>query len=202
MDERRLSAVDLAGERVRLRPAAPRDAPAAFAALHGREPILRWLLWDGPEELGELERYYGEWVRASERGDDYQLAIEERASGELAGMLGLRFAGHPGIADLGYWIAERCQARGLASEAIGLAARLAFRHLDATSLCAWVFVGNGPSRRALEKNGFALAQTRARAARKGGREVDEWYFVLLRAEWEARGEPPALACEEVRFAPA
>jgi RimJ/RimL family protein N-acetyltransferase len=200
MDAPRLSTVELLGERVRLRPAAAGDAPAAFAALHRREPILRWLLWDGPEDEAELARHYGEWLRPGERGDDLLLALEERASGAFAGMLSLRFAGHPGIGDLGYWIAEPFWGRGLASEAIALAAHLAFRHLAATSLCAWVFVGNDASRRALEKNDFSLVQTRPRAARKAGREVDEWYLVLLRAEWEARGAPPPLARELVRFA--
>ncbi len=199
MNERRLAWVHLEGEKVLLRPATSQDAGPAFDALHGRDAILRWLLWDGPRDVAELERYYADWVHALERGADYQLAIVERESAELAGMIGLSFAGHPEIGDLGYWVAERHWGRGLASEAIALSAHLAFGHLSAESLCAWVFVGNEPSRRALERNGFTRAYTRPRAARKGGKEIDEWYYVLLREEWRGRGEPRPLRREEVHF---
>jgi len=180
---RRLAAVDLAGARVRLRPHRREDADAAFALLSGRDEILRWLVWDGPNSPGELADYYSRWLVEVDGGPDLRLAIEERASGVLAGSLSLRFAGHPGQGDVGYWVGSPYQRRGLGREALELAAHLSFRHLAAQALYAWVFVGNSASRSVLERCGFTLSRTVQSRILKRGVRVDEWHFVLLASEW-------------------
>ncbi|NOT30931.1 MAG: GNAT family N-acetyltransferase [Planctomycetes bacterium] len=194
-----LTEVDLVGERVRLRAHRREDARPAFELLHGQEEILRWLVWDGPASPEELEDYYAHGLVTSATARDLRLAIEERASGALAGSLAVRFLGHaaqgdthgglqgdaPGDTqgDIGYWVGLPHQRRGLAREAIALAAELAFRHLGAHALYAWVFVGNLASRRVLERNGFTLAHTAPGRVSKRGVRVDEWHFVLLLSEW-------------------
>ena len=180
-----LEDVHLAGEHVRLRPHAESDARAAFGLLHAREPVLRWLVWDGPRDVGELASYYASWRVGSDDGDDYHLAVERIADGALVGSLGLRFLGHPGNGDLGYWIGERYQRQGYASEAVALAVHLAFTHLAADSLSAWVFVGNEASRRVLEKAGFRYVRTATRDLPGRGLQ-EEWSLALLRSEWERR----------------
>jgi hypothetical protein len=97
--------------------------------------------------------------------------------------MALRFSGHPGQGDVGYWIGVEHQRRGLGSEALALTAHLAFAHLGARSLYAWVFVGNRGSRRALERTGFTLTRTAGGRVTKGGERVEEWHFVLLDSEW-------------------
>ena len=180
---RRLAAVDLVGERARLRPHARTDAAAAFAMIAGRDEILRWLVWDGPSTPEELGEYYARWNVEGSGGPDLRLAIEERASGELAGSLSVRFGGYPGQGDVGYWVGLAYQRRGLGREALELCAHLVFRHLAAGALHAWVFVGNSSSRRVLERAGFTLARTVPGRILKRGLRVDEWHFVLLESEW-------------------
>lgn len=180
---RRLAAVDLVGERARLRGHRREDALSAYALLAGRDEILRWLVWDGPTTPSELAEYYQRWAIEGDGGTDLRLAIEERTTGALAGSLSLRFAGHPGQGDVGYWVGLAFQRRGLGREALDLAAHLAFRHLAANSLYAWVFVGNAASRRVLERTGFALVRTVPGRILKRGARVDEWHFVLLASEW-------------------
>jgi len=140
-------------------------------------------VWDGPSSPAELAEYYGRWAVEGDGGPDFRLAIEERASGALAGSLAVRFAGHPGQGDIGYWIGLPFQRRGLGREALELCAHLAFTHLAASSLTAWVFVGNAASRRVLERTGFTLARTVPGRIVKRGARVDEWHFVLLASEW-------------------
>ncbi len=189
----------LEGEQVRLRPFDRADAEAAFPLIHEREPILRWLVWGGPTEVSELEAYFGQWIRPHKDGADYGFAIEECATGAFAGSITVRFAGHSHIGDLGYWLGEPFWGRGFVTEAIGLITHLAFTRLGATSLCAWVFVGNDPSRRALEKNGFTHVRTVLARVRHRGKPQDEWYLALLRSEWErARGATRPLR-EDVRL---
>lgn len=180
---RRLAAVDLVGQYARLRGHRSADADAAFELLAGCDEILRWLVWDGPSSAAELGEHYQRWAIAGDGGPDLRLAIEERASGALAGSLSLRFGGHPGQGDVGYWVGLGFQRRGLGREALELCAHLAFRHLAASSLYAWVFVGNAASRRVLERCGFTLARSVPGRILKRGVRVDEWHFVLLSSEW-------------------
>lgn len=196
---RRLAGLELCGERVRLRPHRRADACAAFALLAGQEEILRWLLWDGPTRVGELEEYYAHWRHEGAQGPELRLALEERASGALAGSLALRFTDQAGQGDVGYWLGLPFQGRGLGSEALALAARLAFRHLGAHTLYAWVFVGNQASRRVLEKNGFTLVRTVPGRVVKRGLRVDEWHLVLLSSEWRRRAGAARPSAETVAF---
>jgi ribosomal-protein-alanine N-acetyltransferase len=196
---RRLAAVDLVGERVRLRPHRSEDAATAFELIARRDEILRWLVWDGPSSPEELAEYYARWLSASDGAPDLRLAIEERASGALAGSLSIRFAGHPGQCDIGYWVGLPFQRLGLGREALELCAHLAFRHLAASSLTAWVFVGNAASRRVLERTGFTLARTVPGRILKRGVRVDEWHFVLLDSEWRRLRPEFRPAREEVAW---
>ena len=205
-----LEHVRLAGEKALLRPIRRADATVAYPELAGNQAILRWLVWGGPAGVGDLEDRFASWrTGAPERGGllgakggfDYQLAIVDRADDALAGALTLRFGGHPGSGDLGYWIATGKQGRGLATEAVRLATHLAFGHLEARTLFGWVFVGNEASRRVLERNGFRLEHTARGKRRPGHGRVDEWYLAQTRWDWEA-GDAGFVPLEaEVRLEP-
>jgi [ribosomal protein S5]-alanine N-acetyltransferase len=196
---RRLADLDLSTERVRLRPHRPADAAPAYAELAGRDEILRWLVWNGPGSVEELEEYYRHWRFDADTASDFRLAVEELPGGALAGSLTLRFAGHPAQGDIGYWIAQPFQRRGLAAEALALCAHLAFRHLLADSLYAWVFVGNTASRRLLERTGFTLVRSVPGRIVKNGKRVDEWHFALLRSEWQRLRADFRPRAEELRW---
>jgi len=199
MPGRRLARLLLEGERARLRPHRSDDDGPAYALLAGRQEILRWLVWDGPRAVEELREYYGHWRFDAGGGSDFRLAIEERASGELAGSISVRFGGHAGTGDVGYWVGMPFQGRGLGGEALELVAHLAFRHLAADALVAWVFVGNAGSRRVLERTGFTLARSVPGRVLKQGRRVDEWHFVLLREEWRRLRSDFRPAREEIEW---
>ncbi|MEE8469005.1 MAG: GNAT family N-acetyltransferase, partial [Planctomycetota bacterium] len=112
----------LEGERVLLRPVRAADAEVAFPLIHERREILDWLVWQGPDDVWELEEVYSRWVTSSESGNNYHLAVVERASRKFVGTLGLRFLDHPWIGDVGYWVASEAWGKGLVTEANILAA--------------------------------------------------------------------------------
>src|SRR5262245_54519540 len=205
MTSRRLARLHLEGERALLRPHRADDDRAAFALLAGRAEILRWLLWSGPTSVDELREHYRVWHVHDSGRHELRLAIVERASGSFAGSmalrvgLGLELPEHDGAttADIGYWIGTAFQGRGLGRESVGLLAHLAFRHLGTGALHAWVFVGNQPSRRVLEHNGFTLVRTVPRGTIKDGRAIDEWQFVLLERDWRRLRRDFQPAREEV-----
>jgi [ribosomal protein S5]-alanine N-acetyltransferase len=57
-------------------------------------------------------------------------------------------------ANLGYWVAERANGRGLATKAVGEVIPIAFGELGLHRLEAGTLVDNVASQRVLEKNGF------------------------------------------------
>lgn len=193
----------LDGVRVRLRPQRVEDARALFPLIHGQESVLKWLIWPGPEEVGELEERFQRWVTRSDDGDNYAFVVVDRASGAACGSLVLRFVGHPFTGDLGYWIGEPFQGRGLGTEAVALAGHVAFAHLAAEEILAEVFVGNEASCRILEKNGYTR-DPRLYASRfsAGERDVDRerWRYSLSRKDFERRGLRPVIARELVERA--
>ena len=134
---------------------------------------------------GSAESVYRAWRVGTHDADDYHFAICRRSDEELVGSIGLRFIGHPGTGDVGYWVGEPHWNHGYASEAVKLVSHLAFEHLDAHALTSWVFLGNDSSRRVLEKAGFRYVRTSTRG-HQGRDPVPEWSLALLRDEWKGR----------------
>jgi RimJ/RimL family protein N-acetyltransferase len=196
----RLEHALLEGERVRLRPLAPSDVDAAFALVHGCREVTDWLIWDGPETREELVPWYSNWAVQLPGGDNYHLALVERATGSFCGSIGLRFAGHPGRGDLGYWIGKQHWGAGLGTEAVRLAGFLAFEQLAARLVYAQVFEGNLASERVLAKNGYVEDPVGRDLVEKGGAYRERRFYRLTRAAWRAResGCPPPRV--EVRLA--
>jgi len=183
---RRLAHAELEDELVTLVPLGVEHAERAFAYLHRNDDILRWLVWDGPQSVRDLQDLYCRWVTPSENGDNYHFAILERETGAFAGSIGPRFAGHPETGDVGYWLAPAFAGRGFMQQALRLVDHLAFRHLGVRVMTACVFVGNHASRRVLEKNGYELIHLAKNQVVKRGKLIDEWYFTLSQHDFERR----------------
>ena len=178
-----LEEVRLVGDLVVLRPIRPGDAAAAYRSVAGRDEILRWLCWAGPQREEELAEKYAEWRTGEGDALDYQFAVCEVTSNRMVGAISLSFAGHPGQGDVGYWIDADFWGRGFATEAIQLIDYVAFGSGLADVLYGWVFVGNEGSRRALEKNGYELEYTTKSSVAKFGQEIEQWYLVQTSADW-------------------
>lgn len=204
MTQPTLADMRLAGAHLQVRPVRATDAKAAFPLIHRQDAILRWLAWDGPSTEADLAEAYSEW-RAGEAatGWNYRFSIvgdDERFLGGIS----LRFDGHPGVGDVGYWIAEREWNRGVATEANRLIAWLAFEHLAARALTAVVFVGNDASAHMLSRVGYRCetdSNGEALVGRPTELDRDSWTFGMTGFDFRrARGEW-APVDSEVRLAP-
>lgn len=199
-----LSACELAGHKVLLRPITIADVAASYPLVHHRPAVTDWLRWDGPESREELVRRYESWVRVLPSEAHYQLAVVERASGDFCGTLDLGFGGDEGGADagegvVGYWLGETYWSIGLGTEAVGLAARLCFVHLGARRLTAHVFEGNIASERVLAKNGFREEPGARDVVSKGDGHRSRRCFRLAHADWAAQADRSPVTLERVRL---
>lgn len=94
---KRFSTVDLTGQKVRLRPVRPDDAPTVFD-LFRDDRVIRNLAVEAP---GSLEEEI-EWCRnaatlpqVGSSGVSYHLVIDTAVDSSLAGAVGLHQRGHP-----------------------------------------------------------------------------------------------------------
>jgi len=185
------SRINIVGEKVRLRPAYPTDAPDAYRLVTD-EAVLSRLLWDGPQDEEEIASTYLRWQEELKTGPEYHLAVERVDQPGLIGCIGSRLIMHPLQADIGYWLGVPYWNQGYMTDAIRLVCHFSFKYLDVVRVYATVFVGNVGSRRALEKNGFSLDGTLRSHVIKRGEWRDEWFLSLLRREWggnQARYRP-------------
>jgi ribosomal-protein-alanine N-acetyltransferase len=106
-------------------------------------------------------------------------AIE--VDGEAAG--GIGFVQHIDVervsAEIGYWLAEPCWGRGIATEALVAVTRYAIETHQLTRVFALPYAHNDASRRVLEKAGYVLEGRLRRSAIKDGQIVDQLQYAFI-----------------------
>jgi len=143
-------------ERLSLRPPRPEDAPALHRLVNDWEVVrnLSRLPYPYPRALTD------EWIASTaaqiEEGTAYHLAIigEENGAEMFIGCIGLRLGEIPREANIGYWVGRRFWGHGVATEAVGRAARWALANLPIDTLRACVAVDNLASASVLRRLGF------------------------------------------------
>jgi RimJ/RimL family protein N-acetyltransferase len=139
---------------------------APFVALCADPRVMRWIGRGRPQVREEAEAALsvlrGHWARHG-----FGLwAAEERASGELAGFIGLvRLDDGTGDVEIGWRLRREVWGRGLATEGARVARDHAFGELGLPRLVALVHPENAPSLRVIEK--LEMTLERRRTSRHG-----------------------------------
>lgn len=141
-------------ERLILRPWEARDLDA-FAALNAHTEVMRFF----PATLTREET--AAFIDRATALDDRQLgflAVEEKASGDFVGAVGMAplkqempFA--PGV-EIGWRLARQHWGKGYASEAARAWLHHGFETLDLAEIVAFTYVGNEPSQRVMQRLGM------------------------------------------------
>jgi [ribosomal protein S5]-alanine N-acetyltransferase len=133
-----------------IRPLTPDDAGELAALLAENREFL------APFEPVRDDRFYTVEGQRERIANDEPLAFAILAGDRIAGTVALSNVvfGAFHSANLGYWIAEQLNGRGLATRAVGEMIEFAFGELGLHRLEAGTLVDNIPSQRVLEKNGF------------------------------------------------
>lgn len=148
--------VELAGERVRLRPWRIDDAPALTAAAQeSLASVGRWLPWcHANYGLDDAKDWIDRCQSAWHDGEFFAFPVFEACSGQLVGSAGLnQLAPAHRSANLGYWIRQTRQGQGFAAQAARLAARFGFEQLGLLRVEIIVRPDNRASCRTAEKSG-------------------------------------------------
>ena len=170
----------LKGERVTLRPADDTDPPRFLPWIADME-VTRYL---GRRTGAALYQEVDFFKRVGEAKDTVLWIIE--ADGEAVGATGIHEIDWQNAhATTGILIGAKDKwGKGIASEAMRLRTRYAFRELNLHKLMTEVFVGNVASRRALEKNGYRIVGVRKDHFFTSGTWHDMWIGEVTREEYD------------------
>ena len=159
-----------------MRPVCAADAGLLFPMIF-QTRVTDAILWDGPESLAAYQEGLAEKEAATRAGRQHMFTLfyGSQAAGSASFRL---YAEDPASADIGLWIGEPFQGKGLGTFVIKELVSYGFQMPNIQKIEASVFVGNLASRRIMEKNGFRL--TGQAQTEKRGQRIEEWVFARER----------------------
>jgi RimJ/RimL family protein N-acetyltransferase len=174
--------------RLTLRRFRAEDA-ALFLEYRNNAAVARYQSWTGctgPEAKAFVESMAGAvWGTP---GAWFQIALEERLTGALAGDCACHFLKNESAGvELGFTISPAYQRRGYASEAVAALLDFLLRRAGYRRVTASTDPRNLPSVRLLRKLGFALEAHEKQSLLLKGEWCDDLRFALSREAWQARG---------------
>lgn len=173
----------LSDDLIALRPLREGDTAAIFEACHDDPDILRWVMRPAPFTREAAE----EWVRIRHdhhtRGEQLTFAIAEPASDLLLGAIWLgRFDWEARRAEFGYWVTAGARRTGVATRAVALVSRWAFRELRLIRVQILAPQQHPASQRVAERAGFRNEGLLRGYRRIEGEQTDLVMYSLLRDE--------------------
>lgn len=161
--------LNLAGDRLRLRPFKLDDAPRVQQLADNWKVASMVARMPYPYPPGAAEEWISGHAERRSSGNDWPFAIE--IGGELVGAVGVS-RDESGPMELGYWIGEPYWGQGIATEAARILVEFAFDILGEQRLTAGYFKENPSSGRVLTKLGFRAVGEETRFCLARGEEVD------------------------------
>ena len=175
--------------RLLLRRFQPADA-AVFAAYRSDPDVARYQSWTAPVPAAEAAAL----VRQFAVGDPgqpgwFQYAVEVRASGSLAGDVGVNLHENRRQAELGFTLAPQFQGQGYAIEAVRAVLQDLFGRRGLHRVSAECDARNLRSAHLLERAGFQQEGCRPEFTWIKGEWTDDLLFGLLASRWTQLAGP-------------
>jgi len=172
--------------RLFLRPFSLDDAAELQERVSDVEIARNTLTIPHPYPEGEAARWIAGHQKRFEANGDVTFAIVDRASGRIAGAMGLVIEREHDRAEIGYWIAGEWRGRGYAAEAAEVVVRYGFEMAALNRIFASHFSRNPASGRVLQKAGMQHEGTHRQMFRKWGEFLDAETYAIVRSDWLLR----------------
>jgi RimJ/RimL family protein N-acetyltransferase len=160
--------------------------PLLDAVSSSSDHLKPWLAWASVEPLEPaLRNFVSGSIEGFERGENFDYAIWDLARSDLIGGAGLHPRLGPGRIELGYWVRDGWQRRGVASAASRALTTAAFRLPGIEEVHIRCDEANVPSAGVPRGLGFRLlriVEDEADAPAEVGRSM---HWVVTAEEWQA-----------------
>lgn len=152
-----------------------------------RSSVVNTIQWDGPSSFEEFEQGLELREQQMIEGAVHIWAIVDPESGKLAGTADIRPDANGFRGNIGLWVGEPFQGKGLGTLAVAAITEYGFSKLGLNKIEGYIFVGNVASRRIFEKCGYEMEGTIRSAVQKFGKPVDEWVLGIVKT-------PTSISC--------
>lgn len=172
-------------EDIELKLVRPDDAPRIFAVTdRDRAYLGEWLPWvENTRSVADTEGFVRRAMDQMRRGEGFHACIEYR--GEFAGIIGHVYLNpQDRRTELGYWLGQPFQGRGIMTRACRKLVDYAFESLGANRVEIRTDVDNRKSRAIPERLGFVQEALLREAVLEHGDYRDVVMYAKLRREWE------------------
>ncbi|WP_223250761.1 GNAT family N-acetyltransferase [Rhodanobacter denitrificans] len=174
--------LELTDGRLRLRPWQERDADALVeAARESVATVGRWLPWcHAGYGADDADAWVAHCRAGWHSGEIQAFAMFEADSGHLLGSIGLNQ--HNPLhrsANLGYWVRQSRQGKGLAAAAAALVARFGFEQLGLVRIEIVILPGNRASQHTAERVGARFEGVARQRLWMGGQAQDARVYGLI-----------------------
>lgn len=173
---------------VSLRAHRPSDAEALAVAVRESVPTVgRWQDWchEG-YAIGDAESWMAGCRQDWLLGDGYEMLIVDARTDQLLGGMGVNQRNREQrFANLGYWVRQSAQGRGVATRAGNLAIGFAFEAVKVARLEIVVAHDNVPSRKTAERLGGTFEGMLRSRLIINGKSVDAAMYSIVLGDLEA-----------------
>jgi ribosomal-protein-serine acetyltransferase len=169
---------------IHLRVPSIEDAPEYFAVLDNNRDYIS--VYDvsrtNTRSIEDAEKVIARWMKAADEGTSFQFLIEYR--GAIVGSLGAMNLKEPErTANLGYWLSEDVQGRGIMTRSCRAIVRHLFEELEMNCIEVWAAITNIRSRAIPERLGFKLDGLLRERVLENGQHRDAAVYSMLAREW-------------------
>jgi ribosomal-protein-serine acetyltransferase len=182
-----LRASPLLTARTYLLPMDPAESQELWQVIESsRSHLFPWLPWvpynsDEASTKRFVEACAAEW----DAGRALRFVIRDRSSGQLIGVVGLESCIHiHQSCELGYWLRQEVQGRGIMTEASAEVIRLAFENLGVHRIRVAAATNNHRSLKVIWRLGFHFEGIAREAEFCAGRWLDHATYSMLATEWK------------------
>ncbi|MFT3792207.1 MAG: GNAT family N-acetyltransferase [Rudaea sp.] len=159
----------------------PGDVAGIVEAVQESVPTVgAWLDWcNKGYGTAEAEAWITHAHESWDKGDSFVFAVSDATSGDYLGGVGLSRIDHEKLsANLGYWIRQSYQGRGVGTQAARLAVGYAFEVLKLTQIEVVCGAANRPSRRVAEKTGARFQGLASGRLTYHGKSIDAAVYTI------------------------
>jgi ribosomal-protein-serine acetyltransferase len=150
---------------------------------NNRTYLREWLPWvDQMQTVSHFAYYINDTIKRAEQKTDFGYAIIIEKN--IAGRIGLHHINHQNkIGEIGYWLADGRQGRGIITKCCKAIIKHAFTELGLNRIEIKCGVGNHKSQAIPEKLGFKQEGILRKAELLNGKFIDLYLYSLLKEEW-------------------
>ena len=164
-----------------LRPFKMSDAESVAENVNDKNIYRHTLVIPYPYFLKDAKQWLRGVINNRHKKISESVVFAIEINGRAVGSISINKIKQEHKAEIGYWLGEKYQGKGIMTQAIKEITKYGFRELKLRRVYALVFSFNKGSMRVLEKNGYKFEGTLRKEAKKDNKFFDCYIFAKTRS---------------------